>query len=483
MKSNILKNQIGIVSRSHLGMVRHNQEDNHLYSTNIRDSNCWHFYSESVIDEKNESVLLLVADGMGGLEMGENASEIACKTTKNYCIENAQSLLEGNNLQSLFNNLFVKINNDILTFAKEQSKAGELGTTLIISFVINKKAHVFWIGDSRCYVIRKGILKPISKDHSYVQGLVDQGKITYEQSFYHPESNIITKYMGDPKTTPVPSYTSLEIEDGDILLLCSDGLNGMLQDIEIQDHFYNNDDLISICQNLIDSANEAGGHDNNTIILAAFGDFAKCIPHRKIVSPVTNSNSEKLQPQIITETKLVYKLNWKMAALFFLLGTLLTLIALFAYNKLFDKKHKDQSLLQDGEQTHIIENVTQSQNDDVDDATIIESETNIHNNINTNNHTTIEQTGQPNFLILQQSTKDLVNQLLELLEKYPPDSVYYKDVKLIGNHRTNRCEEEGCYKNKQQLIRVFNKGTENIKNNSVYSEKIKELENNINKNY
>jgi hypothetical protein len=107
---------------------------------------------------------------------------------------------------------------------------------------------------------------------------VDQGKITYEQSFYHPESNIITQYMGDPKHTPVPSHATVDLQSGDIVLMCSDGLNGMVQDIETEEHLRSGGTLDTICQSLIDHANRAGGDDNITVMLLSYGAGSGIMP-------------------------------------------------------------------------------------------------------------------------------------------------------------------------------------------------------------
>jgi PPM family protein phosphatase len=267
MESKTLKSKFGIVSRTNVGMVRSNNEDFHGYSTNIFEKD-WHFYEESVVPVNEKPILLVVADGMGGLEMGEEASRIAVETTKKYFFDNAEEIVKNITvLNQKMNLLFTEINNEILDFAKQSNNEGQTGTTLIISLIIKKKAYIFWIGDSRAYLFRNGSLKPLTKDHSYVQELVDKGKLTYEQSFFHPDSNIITKYMGDPKNTPKPSYVEIALEKGDVLMLCTDGLNGMLQDKDIESVFYESDDLKQICEKLIDNANEVGGNDNNTIIL------------------------------------------------------------------------------------------------------------------------------------------------------------------------------------------------------------------------
>lgn len=281
MQSKSLKSKFGIVARTSVGKLRKNNEDFHGYSTNIIEKD-WHFYEESIVSVKNVS-LLVVADGMGGLEMGEEASRIAVETTKQYFFDNAEEII--NNIPMLnqkMDLLFTQINKEILSFAKQSNNEGKTGTTLIFALIVKKKAYIFWIGDSRAYLFRKAALKPLTKDHSYVQELVDKGKLTYEQSFHHPDSNIITKYMGDPQNNPKPSFVEVDLEKGDILMLCTDGLNGMLEDKDIEGVFFESDDLTNICEKLIENANEAGGNDNNTIILAAFDDFAKYVPEKRV---------------------------------------------------------------------------------------------------------------------------------------------------------------------------------------------------------
>ncbi len=308
MKTKPTLKKIRIIARTHVGMQRSNNEDYHGYSTDIFNNEDWHFYEESAIKTNKNPYIMVVADGMGGLEMGEEASRIAVETTKQFSFDNAKEISEAtqSELDSLFKKLFADINDEILKFAKENGKTeGELGTTLVIVLVINNEAQIYWIGDSRAYMFRKGKLQLLTKDHSYVQELVDSGKLTYEQSFFHPESNIVTKYMGDYKNTPVPSHTKQNLEDGDIVLICSDGLNGMLQDKDIEDIFYSSDDLSGICQKLIDDANTLGGNDNNTIILNSFGDFHK---HRPKINPNKQLNNGKLQ----TETRIVNNFIKKM---------------------------------------------------------------------------------------------------------------------------------------------------------------------------
>jgi serine/threonine protein phosphatase PrpC len=272
MHSNPIASNLAVVAKTSVGMVRGNNEDYHGFSTNLAAKE-WRFYESAEWQYSEIPTVLVVADGMGGMEMGEEASRIAVETVKSYVFKNTSLLIDDEGvLPDKISQLFIDINEEILKFAAKSDNAGKMGTTLVVSIVFKKHTYVFWIGDSRAYLFRNAKLQPLTKDHSYVQELVNSGKISYEQSFYHPESNIITKFMGDPKNVPIPSVLSFEHSDDDILLLCSDGLNGMLQDSEIEHCFYNKDSLTQICDTLIDSANQAGGNDNITVVMCGYGD-------------------------------------------------------------------------------------------------------------------------------------------------------------------------------------------------------------------
>lgn len=273
MIPNPISPNLSVVAKTSVGMVRDNNEDYHGFSTNLAAKE-WRFYESADWQYSDVPAVLVVADGMGGMEMGEEASRIAVETVKSDVFENSALLTDDEaTITEKISNVFEKANEEILKFAETSNNVGKMGTTLVVSIVFKKHTYVFWIGDSRAYLFRKGKLQPLTKDHSYVQELVDAGKLSYEQSFYHPDSNIITKFMGEPKNMPIPSVLSFEHTNGDILLLCSDGLNGMLQDSEIENCFYDKDSLIQICDTLIDSANQAGGHDNITVILGGVGEY------------------------------------------------------------------------------------------------------------------------------------------------------------------------------------------------------------------
>ena len=140
-----------------------------------------------------------------------------------------------------------------------------MGTTGVCAYASRGLAHVVHAGDSRAYLFHAGLLRQITRDHSMVQQLVDSGQITREQAAIHPQKNLITRALG-VSANIVPEYNRCEIEDGDILLLCSDGLTNMVSDEDIAQvlrevPFF---DATSI---LVDRALQAGGQDNITVLL------------------------------------------------------------------------------------------------------------------------------------------------------------------------------------------------------------------------
>jgi protein phosphatase len=141
-----------------------------------------------------------------------------------------------------------------------------MGTTIVLVWIINEKAYIALCGDSRCYVFNpKRGLKCLSKDHSYVQELIDKGDITPQKSFNHPKSNIITRWLGN--FFAEPEITVYDIHKHDQFLLCSDGLYNNLTDSEIHTILSTNELIEDKAKTLIACANANGGSDNIAVVL------------------------------------------------------------------------------------------------------------------------------------------------------------------------------------------------------------------------
>jgi len=172
-------------------------------------------------------------------------------------------------IEDFLKKVIVNADSDIKDKVKQDPSTEGMGTTIVMAWILDEMVHVAWCGDSRAYLFnRQSGLCRISRDHSYVQELVDSGKLDAELAFDHPNSNIITRSLGDCPDRARPDYVSRGLSAGDYILLCSDGLCGLVRDDDImavlmQEH----DTLEEYEKDLFTSALNAGGHDNITIAL------------------------------------------------------------------------------------------------------------------------------------------------------------------------------------------------------------------------
>lgn len=207
--------------------------------------------------------VFVVCDGMGGHVGGKQASSIAVKCIIEYLKKERYA----NPLKALDEALQFA-NMQILGYAQEHPELKGMGTTACVLLLQEDEAYIAHVGDSRIYLYlaNKRKLHRLTKDHSYVQLLVDGGQITEEEAEHHPNKNRILKALGvNPKLEPTVS--SVKPKNGDIFLICSDGLNGMIPDTVIRDILGQNESLDKKGETLIDRALEAGGYDNITVEL------------------------------------------------------------------------------------------------------------------------------------------------------------------------------------------------------------------------
>lgn len=219
------------------------------------------------IDGKN--LLFIVADGMGGHAAGEIASHLAIETINDYIATFENDLHNYNDEQvvALLESALRAANREIFERASRERKLKGMGTTLALVFLVNSTAYLAYIGDSRIYLIRNGEILGLTNDHSWVNMQVLLGNMTEEEARIHPMRNIITRALGISEYLEIDMDTK-KVQHNDILLLCSDGLNGSLEDEEIRDIVLNNqDDLEMACQELINQAKQNKGDDNITAVL------------------------------------------------------------------------------------------------------------------------------------------------------------------------------------------------------------------------
>ena len=212
----------------------------------------------------------VLCDGMGGESEGGLASSIAVDVISRRIKESLSPMMNRNSIRNLLITAAVAANSIVWETAKEHSHE-VMGTTCVAAVVLGTTAYIINIGDSRAYHLftseEDECIRQITKDHSHVRELVDRGEITEEQAKLHPDRNKITRAIGAEEMV-TPDYFELELAEGDMLLLCSDGLSSYGDDMDILDicFEYRPED---ICGKLVDYANGNGGHDNISVALAA----------------------------------------------------------------------------------------------------------------------------------------------------------------------------------------------------------------------
>lgn len=268
---------IKIFAGTNVGL-RDNNEDNFTVCPDLQ-SGSWAVPTDhqQVLSLGNMGSLLLVADGMGGQNAGEVASAIAVQTVEAlFSLEALSSICldDDNQVRQYLLNGIEKADARIKAHAHDHAETSGMGSTLVMAWILKGVAHVAWIGDSRAYAVMpsKGIAR-LTKDHSFVQGLVDKGQITEEEAMTHPNSNIITRSLGDMSQRARGDVVSYSLHNGEVILLCSDGLCGVCSDAVIggivEDYVA---DLQQCKEQLTNAALRAGGSDNITIALAQYFD-------------------------------------------------------------------------------------------------------------------------------------------------------------------------------------------------------------------
>ena len=223
--------------------------------------------SFGVNSESSKFLLLAVADGMGGHAKGEEASKIALNAIARTVIP---ELFNDTPFTELLEKGIQNANQDILDYTAKYPESSGMGTTSVCAVVKGNEVHLANVGDSRAYVISDDEIRPVTKDHSYVQALVDEGKITQAEAREHPKKNIITKAVGiSPSIEADKSILTLGSDES--LLLCCDGVIAHLTDEDIHKIINDSPDPQSACQKIVDTANERGGSDNISLIILSAG--------------------------------------------------------------------------------------------------------------------------------------------------------------------------------------------------------------------
>ena len=250
--------RIEVAGYTHVGMKRNHNEDNYL-----------------ILTDEN---LCCVADGMGGHSSGEIASKIAVEELAEFFRMTSRDedatwpfkMDKGRNYDENRLATGIKLaNKSIFDKASADQKYKGMGTTIVSVHFTNAAAYVGHVGDSRVYYFRQGVLRQVTEDHSLLNDYLKAKKLTPEEIENFPHKNVIVRALGMKETVAV-DVAKVEAQQGDVFLLCSDGLSGMVTDPQMQDILSRTTELEKACSQLIDMANAAGGNDNVTCVLARF---------------------------------------------------------------------------------------------------------------------------------------------------------------------------------------------------------------------
>jgi serine/threonine protein phosphatase PrpC len=259
-------------------------EDNMFIDNDLSNEQQGAFTADEVVSLSDKGCLMVVADGMGGMNAGEVASDIAIKTVTEYFSHDKLTAEVTKDKQSRIQYLekvVVAADAAIKEDANANKEHEGMGSTIIMAWLCDGEICLTWCGDSRAYLYRPTVgLRQVSKDHSYVQDLVDAGKISETEAFDHPYGNVITRSLGDPEKKAKPDSVWFKVYEGDIFMLCSDGLSGVLRDRKtfvegqridtdnLEDIIRDNASSMAQCRNvLFEAAERNDWYDNVTVIL------------------------------------------------------------------------------------------------------------------------------------------------------------------------------------------------------------------------
>ena len=262
--------RVQVFGRTDVGKARDHNEDSFIVADlTTRKASLQPDVREHEVGRRG--TLFMVADGMGGAAAGEVASEMATTTVYNHMVTQwggDQEVTEQRFAYRLKEAVEIA-NQQIHEYATNHLEVRGMGTTTTAAGVFQGSLYLTQIGDSRGYLIRKGRIAQITKDQSLMQRLVDAGELTEEEAAVSERRNIILQALGPDPHVKV-DLTRQDLCRGDVLVMCSDGLSGLVKKEEILSTVTQATDLVTACKVLIDQANGRGGPDNITCIVARF---------------------------------------------------------------------------------------------------------------------------------------------------------------------------------------------------------------------
>jgi PPM family protein phosphatase len=262
--------KIHVFAKTDRGKTRDHNEDRFLVADlTRRAASLLPSVREHDVGERGS--LFIVADGMGGAAAGELASEMAAETIYDQMVRmwGAEKEATAQRFAHRLKEAVEVANGHIHAYAKAHPEVRGMGTTATAVGVLGDRIYLSQVGDSRAYLIRNGTAHQLTKDQSLMQRLVEAGELTEEEAAKSERRNIILQALGpDPKVKVDLTYQ--EVRKGDLLVLCSDGLSGQVKKEEMAEVTSREPNLLAACERLIALANERGGPDNITVVVARF---------------------------------------------------------------------------------------------------------------------------------------------------------------------------------------------------------------------
>jgi protein phosphatase len=263
---------------SHVGKVRERNQDHYAIvrigrTLDVVRSNL----PEGDVPERVEDYgyAMAVADGMGGMVGGERASVLAIRTGIKLVLESPKWALrvdeqETRQLIERLREYFHQVDATLIRETEADPSLAGMGTTLTVAYSVGSQAFVVHAGDSRAYLLRNGELRRLTRDHTLAQTLADAGRIPPDSIEFHSSRHVLVNYAGGPRRGIEPEIGTTPLENGDIILLCTDGLTGMVSDGEIVSVLQKHGQPEAAAGALIQRALDRGGRDNVTAVLARY---------------------------------------------------------------------------------------------------------------------------------------------------------------------------------------------------------------------
>jgi PPM family protein phosphatase len=247
---------VSAVGKTDPGKVRGHNEDSYFINEEMR--------------------FFIVADGVGGHQAGEKASEMVVKILP----EMIRSLLNENKdykteeLVSLLSSAITKLNREVNVASNENPSYRGMGATVVSCLVYENHGIFSYMGDSRAYLLRDSVISRLTQDHSIVGLMMRMGELTQKEADQHPMRHVITRHVGMDGDFG-PDTIIVELKPGDKVLLCTDGLSDMVSDEDMSEIISSVKNIDEACEQLVEAANDAGGRDNITVVIIEYGTVEK----------------------------------------------------------------------------------------------------------------------------------------------------------------------------------------------------------------